>query len=85
MSDPREVLLRPEFAQIYEEIPPGVWMPAREVAERLVQRASRARRSGVQRRTLVAQHFEFRGGAHDTRREGARTRRTDHPGGGPEG
>jgi hypothetical protein len=42
MEDVRECRLRPEFAHLYEELTPDVWVPAREWAERLVVRAKGA-------------------------------------------
>ncbi len=73
-TDEREVRLRPEFAQTYAEIPPGLWLPAAEIAERMVRRASAARRLSIHQRTLDPKHFEFRGGATELRPPGVRTR-----------
>ena len=76
-TTPREVRVRPEFAGLYPELAPGVWVGAAELAELIVQRASAARRMSIHRRTLDPDHFEFRGGEPDRRAPGARTRRTD--------
>jgi hypothetical protein len=77
---PREVRLRPEYAELYAEIPPGLWLPARQATELIVRRASAARHLSIHQRTLDPKHFEFRGGLPEHRREGARTRGTDQPG-----
>jgi hypothetical protein len=60
-SGPREVRLRPEFADLYPTLPTG-WLPAAQVAEALVVRAQEARRLSIHRRTFDPTHFEFRGG-----------------------
>ena len=73
----REVCLRPEHAAEHPEIPPGRWLPARQVAECIVRRAAAARHLDIHRRTLDPAHFEFRGGSPVARRQGARTRLTD--------
>jgi hypothetical protein len=78
-ANPREVRLRPEYAELYAEIPPGEWLPAPRTAELIVRRASAARRLSIHQRTLDPKHFEFRGGAPEHRPGGARTRRTDRP------
>jgi hypothetical protein len=80
MSERRECLLRAEYAKLYDEIPPGVWMPAREVAEVLVRRASQARRLSIHQRTFDPRHFEFRGGSAGLREQGVRTRSGDRTG-----
>jgi hypothetical protein len=66
----REARLRPEFAQKYAAIEPGIWFRAAGVAELLI---TRLLREGVPdeelpQRVLDPTHFEFRGG------EGAATR-----------
>ena len=80
MSDEREVRVRASYAELYPDLPPGVWVPARTFAELIVRRASSARSLGIHRRTLDPRHFEFRGGASDVRPKNARTRRTDPSG-----
>lgn len=80
MGEQRECRLRPEYGHLYEGIPSGVWQPAAELATRLVARASKARRLGIQQRTFDQRHFEFRGGPPaDQRAPDARTRRSDTP------
>jgi hypothetical protein len=73
----REVRLRPEFAAEYPDMPPDVWMPATELASRLVERARARRKEGRHTRTFDPTHFEFRGGDGPSRWPGHRTRRTD--------
>jgi hypothetical protein len=73
----REVRLRPEHAAEHPEIPPGLWLSARTVAQSIVRRAATARELSVHRRTLDPGHFEFRGGTPGIRRPGARTRQSD--------
>jgi hypothetical protein len=72
----RECRLRPEFALLYEELTPDVWMPAREWADRLVVRARKARLLSIDQRTLDPSHFEFRGSARPPHPPG-RSRRGD--------
>ena len=73
----REARLKPEFAAEYPGITPDVWMPATELAQKLVQRAHARRREGRYTRTFDPTHFEFRGGLTGTRARGTRTRKTD--------
>lgn len=75
MDQGRECRLRPEYAEVYEEIPAGVWIPAHELAAVLVRRASAARRLGVHGRTMDPAHFEFRGGSPIRQERTVRTRR----------
>jgi hypothetical protein len=58
----REVCLRPEYARVYPELPPGEWIPSLEWAAEIVARAQRARLQGKFQRTFDSLHFEFRGG-----------------------
>jgi hypothetical protein len=64
----REARLRPEFADQYSGLEPGVWMSAAGLAEQLI---TRLLREGVPdedlpRRVLDPAHFEFRGGETST-------------------
>ena len=60
-SDVREARLRPEHAEQYPGIEPGVWFTAATLAEHLDRRlASEGRDTGP--RPLPPEHFEFRGG-----------------------
>jgi hypothetical protein len=72
----RECRLRPEFAHLYEELTPDVWVQARKWAERLVVRARKARLLSIHQRTLDPNHFEFRGGGRPAHPPG-RGRRGD--------
>jgi hypothetical protein len=60
----RRVRVRPEFASLYPEMVPGVWMSAAKAA-RLIRQADPAQQR-VQgcacRRLMCEAHFEFRGG-----------------------
>jgi hypothetical protein len=58
----REVRLKPEFAEIYQDMPVGQWLPAARWAQLIVARAQQARARQVQQRTFDPGHFEFRGG-----------------------
>lgn len=79
MADVRECRLRPEYGDLYDGIPSGVWSPAPEIAERLVARARQARLLNIRQRTFDARHFEFRGGPIEARPPGIRTRAEDQP------
>lgn len=63
MRPPREVRLRPAFAELYPSLPPDKWLPASEWAAAIVARAQQARILNIYRRTFDPRHFEFRGGA----------------------
>jgi hypothetical protein len=80
----REARLRPEFADEYPGITPDVWMPATDLAQKLVERAHTRRREGRYTRTFDPTHFEFRGGPTGVRPRGARTRKTDRAKSSPE-
>ncbi|MEZ0335900.1 MAG: hypothetical protein ACAI18_18060 [Gemmatimonadales bacterium] len=70
----RRARVRPQFAKLYPEIVPGVWISARR-ATRVVQRRPKAREDRPtpdDGRVLPDLHFEFRGG---------RQRLLDHAGG----
>jgi hypothetical protein len=54
----RRARVRPEFAKLYPEIVPGVWISAKQAA-RLVRLHARRRESSP---VLLDLHFEFRGG-----------------------
>ena len=77
MSQLREVRVRREYIKLYPELPADTWVPAREFADAMVLRARRARSLNTHQRTLDPRHFEFRGGATESRPPGARTRVTD--------
>jgi hypothetical protein len=77
-SPPREIRLKPEFAAIYEGVEPGVWLPARVLAEQVIARVHKQRALGVYSRTFDSRHFEFRGGEPSGKRlVDVRTRSSD--------
>ena len=73
----REARLKAEFAEEYPGLVPDVWIPATELARKLIERAHTRRREGRHTRTFDPTHFEFRGGPETVRRRGSRTRKTD--------
>jgi hypothetical protein len=58
----REARLRPEYAELYPGVEPGVWLPATTVGQQLLlwHLATAAVPQGE--RLLTDGHFEFRGG-----------------------
>ncbi len=60
-SDVREARLRPEHAQRYPGIEPGVWFTAATLVEHLDRRLGAGGRDAGPR-LLSPEHFEFRGG-----------------------
>jgi hypothetical protein len=78
-AEVRKCRLRPEFAHLYTELTPDVWVPAREWAERLVVRARKARLSSIHQRTLDPSHFEFRGGGRPAHPSGQSRRGDSFP------
>lgn len=75
----REARLKAECAGEYPGLTPGVWIPATELAQKLIERAHSRRREGRHTRTFDPTHFDFRGGPPGLRRRGSRTRKTDPP------
>ena len=57
----REARLRPEFAELYPGIEPGVWHTAATLAEHLLARLMREGAAPLPPRVLHPAHFEFRG------------------------
>jgi hypothetical protein len=59
----REARLRPEFADLYPGVEPGVWYTAATLAEHLLGRMVRQEdaEATVPERILDDTHFEFRG------------------------
>jgi hypothetical protein len=59
----REARLRPEWAELYPGVEPGVWMRAARLMPRVLRNRLRmpSTREFV-RRVLTDAHFEFRGG-----------------------
>lgn len=66
MHHVREARLRPEFTQLYPDLPPGVWVPANTLSEYVLERGLYRRRHGPpsHARPLNEEHFEFRGGSY---------------------
>lgn len=59
----RRARVRPEYAELYPEIVPGVWMSAKKAAQ-VVRRSRKSGRSEAPgTRVLPDLHFEFRGGS----------------------
>ncbi len=58
----REVRLKPEYAELYPEIEPGVWMAAPVVSARRLARIKLDGDAASLARVLDDSHFEFRGG-----------------------
>ena len=73
----REARLKADCAEEYPGLTPGVWIPATELAQKLIERAHSRRREGRHTRTFDPTHFEFRGGPESPRKHGTRTRKTD--------
>lgn len=63
MMEIREARLRPEFADRYPGIEPGIWFIAATLAEHVMGRVSHGaeRPEGPAARVLDSEHFEFRG------------------------
>jgi hypothetical protein len=64
MHEIREARLRPEYASLYPDLTPGVWVPACTLRDFVLERGLYQRRTGLpsHRRLLLESHFEFRGG-----------------------
>ena len=78
----RRVRVRPEFAWLYPEIVPGVWMSAAKAA-RLAQQTDPMQKrahSCACGRLLCEIHFEFRGGCSREKRTGAWQSRVEYRG-----
>jgi hypothetical protein len=65
----REARLRPEFASLYPGLTPGRWEPAGRIAEAVLANVllHEMGEAPLPDRTLNEAHFEFRGGAEETR------------------
>ena len=73
----REARLRPEYAELYPALQPGVWLPATTVGQQLLLWHLAKSVTPRGERLLADEHFEFRGGPALTR-DGSRTRVGDH-------
>ena len=60
----RKPCLKPEYASLYPEVPPNIWLGAAGVAARVAARlrASADSNDRLPKRVLPDEHFEFRGG-----------------------
>jgi hypothetical protein len=60
----REGRLRPEFAALYPDLTPGIWVPACTLTDFVLERGLYQRLTGspAKHRALSEGHFEFRGG-----------------------
>jgi hypothetical protein len=77
----RQARLRPEHADSYPDIAPGVWTPAAGLARLVLDRGLYRRIPGAKGdRPLPEEHFEFRGPSLPPEsRPGGRSRHTDVP------
>jgi hypothetical protein len=64
MEGIREARLRPEYAELYPDLTPGIWVPATVLSEFVLERGLYQRRTGSpsHARLLAESHFDFRGG-----------------------
>jgi hypothetical protein len=74
----REARLRPEFADLYPAVEPGVWLPATTVGQKLLLWHLAKAIAPQGERLMGEEHFEFRGGLQPGARNGNRTRAGDH-------
>lgn len=74
----REARLRPEFADLYPAVEPGVWIPATTVGQKLLLWHLAKAITPQGERLMAEEHFEFRGGGQEGVRNGTRTRAGDH-------
>ena len=78
-SGERQVRLKPQYAHLYQSIPPNEWWPAWLMAEKLL---ALAEAQGVQPQERICDpgHFQFRGGSNrEPQLQSLRTRRSDRP------
>jgi hypothetical protein len=61
-STTREARLRPEFAERYPALKPGIWMPASDLGRQLLLWHLAAGQAPQGERLMNEDHFEFRGG-----------------------
>jgi hypothetical protein len=73
----REARLRPEFAELYPALQPGVWLPATAVGQQLLLWHLAKAVTPKGERLLADEHFEFRGGSPLASRNGTKTRAGD--------
>ena len=78
----RRARVRPEFASLYPELVPGVWMSATRAARLIRQtdpKRQRVHECGC-RRLMCELHFEFRGGRRQQGRAGDLRSRAEYTG-----
>jgi hypothetical protein len=68
MTDPREARLKPEFADLYPGLEPGVWYNAAWLSARQFARNPCDGAAEAISRMVDETHFEFRGGRPRRRR-----------------
>ena len=74
----REARLRPEFADLYPAVEPGVWLAATTVGQQLLLWHLAKAITPQGERLMAEEHFEFRGGPQVGARNGNWTRVGDH-------
>lgn len=75
----RQARLKPEFAELYPGITPGVWVPAADAAAQVLAMMRAANRT-FEDRVMSERHFEFQGGLPGPRPH-VRSRLADRGGG----
>jgi hypothetical protein len=81
---PREARLKPEFADRYPPLEPGVWETAAEMgAKVLLWQVQQQGTDALSSRILDERHFEFRGGWYRGTETDLRTRASDAAYNGP--
>jgi hypothetical protein len=74
----REARLREQYVGLYPGLSPGTWLPAREVAEHIVDVVRReGGRLGIHGRLMADEHFDFRGGETEAAARSPTERRED--------
>ena len=76
----REARLRPEYADLYPGIKPGVWLPATAIGQQLLLWHLASAKTPQGDRLMGDNHFEFRGGHPRGPTNGTRTRAGDQGG-----
>jgi hypothetical protein len=83
-STARQARLKPEFAEAYPQLEPGVWIPAAELgAMLLLWQVQQRGVDALATRILDERHFEFRGGWYRGDTTDLRTRASDPAFNGP--
>jgi hypothetical protein len=83
-STVRQARLKPEFADLYPPLTPGVWEPAAEMGARvLLWQVQQQGTAALATRLLDERHFDFRGGWSRGPETELRTRASDPSFNGP--